>query len=139
MSNRGQSFIVEVRRKPNPDYQSKPGDARRSGRADPSGLVPVHVTFDERAHTIEARLGVVTVGAVTHDTTSKGYFWAIYLPGMPNAGQTVCSAFDVSDPLRPTFIAQIPLGNLTLPSGALRNKKSINLVYVRVGEKGQTA
>jgi hypothetical protein len=45
----------------------------------------------------------------------------------------------LSDPLRPTFIAQIPLGNLTLPSGALRNKKSINLVYVRVGEKGQTA
>ncbi|MBC7728115.1 MAG: beta-propeller fold lactonase family protein, partial [Microbacteriaceae bacterium] len=61
------------------------------------------------------------------------------LPGTPNAGQTVCSAFDVSDPLRPAFIAQIPLGNLALPSGALRNKKSINLVYVRVGAKGQTA
>ncbi len=61
------------------------------------------------------------------------------LPGTPNAGQTVCSAFDVSDPLRPAFITQIPLGNLALPSGALRNKKSINLVYVRVGEKGQTA
>lgn len=61
------------------------------------------------------------------------------LPGMPNAGQTVCSAFDVSDPLKPSFIAQIPLGTLALPSGALRNKKSINLVYVRVGAKGQTA
>ena len=61
------------------------------------------------------------------------------LPGTQNAGQTVCSAFDVSDPLRPAFIAQIPLGNLALPSGALRNKKSINLVYVRVGAKGQTA
>ena len=61
------------------------------------------------------------------------------LPGTPNAGQTVCSAFDVSDPLRPVFITQIPLGNLALPSGALRNKKSINLVYVRVGAKGQTA
>jgi hypothetical protein len=61
------------------------------------------------------------------------------LPGTPNAGQTVCSAFDVSDPLKPAFIAQIPLGNLALPSGALRNKKSINLVYVRVGAKGQTA
>ncbi|WP_428422765.1 YncE family protein [Methylibium sp.] len=61
------------------------------------------------------------------------------LPGTPNAGQTVCSAFDVSDPLRPGFIAQIPLGNLNLPSGALRNKKSINLVYVRPGTKGQTA
>lgn len=61
------------------------------------------------------------------------------LPGTPNAGQTVCSAFDVSDPLRPGFVAQIPLGNLNLPSGALRNKKSINLVYVRPGTKGQTA
>ena len=60
------------------------------------------------------------------------------LPGTPNAGQTVCSAFEVSDPLLPRFIAQIPLGNLTLPSGALRNKKSINLVYVRPGVKGQT-
>lgn len=60
------------------------------------------------------------------------------LPGTPSPGQTVCSAFDVSDPFKPTFIAQIPLGSLVLPSGALRNKKSINLVYVRVGEKGQT-
>ena len=51
------------------------------------------------------------------------------LPGTPNAGQTVCSAFDVSNPFQPNFIAQIPLGNL--PSGPLRNKKSINLVYVR--------
>ena len=61
------------------------------------------------------------------------------LPGTPNAGQTVCSAFDVSDPYKPRFIAQIPLGNLALPSGGLRNKKSINLVYVRPGVKGQTA
>lgn len=61
------------------------------------------------------------------------------LPGTPNAGQTVCTAFDVSDPFKPQFIAQIPLGNLALPSGGLRNKKSINLVYVRPGEKGQTA
>lgn len=61
------------------------------------------------------------------------------LPGTPNAGQTVCTAFDVSDPLAPRFIAQIPLGSLELPSGALRNKKSINLVYVRPGFRGQTA
>jgi YVTN family beta-propeller protein len=61
------------------------------------------------------------------------------LPGTANAGQTVCSAFDVSDPFKPDFIAQIPLGNLNLPSGGLRNKKSINLVYVRPGVKGQTA
>jgi YVTN family beta-propeller protein len=61
------------------------------------------------------------------------------LPGTPNAGQTVCTGFDVSDPLNPKFIAQIPLGALKLPSGELRNKKSINLVYVRPGHKGQTA
>jgi YVTN family beta-propeller protein len=61
------------------------------------------------------------------------------LPGTPNAGQTVCSAFDVSDPLDPRFVAQIPLGELALPSGKLRNKKSINLVYVRPGARSQTA
>jgi len=61
------------------------------------------------------------------------------LPGTPNAGQTVCTAFDVSDPFNPKLLAQIPLGGLKLPSGELRNKKSINLVYVRPGHKGQTA
>jgi YVTN family beta-propeller protein len=61
------------------------------------------------------------------------------LPGTPHAGQTVCSAFDVSNPLQPRLITQIPLGTLKLPSGELRNKKSINLVYVRPGTKGQTA
>ena len=61
------------------------------------------------------------------------------LPGSPNAGQTICSAFSVIDPFNPVFVAQIPLGNLNLPSGPLRNKKSINLVYVRPGTKGQTA
>lgn len=61
------------------------------------------------------------------------------LPGTPAAGHTVCTAFDVSDPFNPRFIAQIPLGVLKLPSGELRNKKSINLVYVRPGHRGQTA
>ena len=61
------------------------------------------------------------------------------LPGTASAGQTVCSAFDVSDPFNPRFVAQIPLGSLKLPSGELRNKKSINLVYVRPGFRGQTA
>lgn len=61
------------------------------------------------------------------------------LPNTPNAGQTVCSAFDVSDPFKPGFVTQIPLGALVLPSGKLRNKKSINLVYVRPGARSQTA
>jgi YVTN family beta-propeller protein len=59
------------------------------------------------------------------------------LPNTPHAGQTVCSAFDVSDPFKPEFVTQIALGDLTLPSGKLRNKKSINLVYVRPGARGQ--
>jgi len=61
------------------------------------------------------------------------------LPGTPSGGQTVASAFDVSNPFKPKFISQIPLGSLKLPSGELRNKKSINLVYVRPGFRGQTA
>jgi YVTN family beta-propeller protein len=61
------------------------------------------------------------------------------LPDTPAAGQTVCSAFDVSNPFAPVFLAQIPLGSLALPSGELRNKKSINLVYVRPGAPSQTA
>jgi hypothetical protein len=61
------------------------------------------------------------------------------LPGTPAAGQTVASAFDVSNPLAPAFLAQIPLGSLGLPSGQLRNKKSINLVYVRPGGRSQSA
>ena len=61
------------------------------------------------------------------------------LPNTANAGQTCCTVFDVSDPFNPKFLAQIPLGGLKLPSGELRNKKSINLVYVRPGYKGQTA
>jgi YVTN family beta-propeller protein len=59
------------------------------------------------------------------------------LPNTPSAGQTVCTAFDVRDPFSPQFVAQIPLGELELPSGKLRNKKSINLVYVRPGSRSQ--
>ena len=44
-----------------------------------------------------------------------------------------------SNPLQPKLITQIPLDSLKLPSGELRNKKSINLVYVRLGTNGQTA
>jgi len=61
------------------------------------------------------------------------------LPGTPNAGHTVACAFDVTDPMKPAFIAQIPLGALDLPSGKLRNKKSINLVYVRPGSASPSA
>jgi hypothetical protein len=61
------------------------------------------------------------------------------LPGTPQDGQTLATAFDVSNPFEPRFVAKIPLGSLKLPSGELRNKKSINLVYVRPGFRGQTA
>jgi len=58
------------------------------------------------------------------------------LPGTPNAGQTVATAFDVSNPFVPNFLTQIPLGELTLPSGRLRNKKSTGVAYVRRGPGG---
>lgn len=61
------------------------------------------------------------------------------LPGTASAGQTVCTAFDVTNPFAPIFLAQIPLGSLALPSGQLRNKKSINLFYVRPGARSQSA
>ena len=60
------------------------------------------------------------------------------LPGTGSAGQTVASAFDISNPFAPVFLAQIPLGSASLPSGQLRNKKSINLVYVRPGARSQS-
>ena len=52
------------------------------------------------------------------------------MPGTPNAGQTVCSVFDIARPLEPQFVAQIPLGHLALPSGNLRSKKGVGVVYV---------
>jgi uncharacterized protein (DUF305 family) len=61
------------------------------------------------------------------------------LPNTPDAGQTVCSVFDVSDPFKPQFITQIALGDLTLPSGKLRNKKSINLIYVHPAQGDKQA
>lgn len=87
MSNRGQGFVVEVvgRRKPNADYASKPGDIRRSGRVESTraGAAQVAVEFRDIGSQIEARLGVVIVGSVTHDPAAGAYFWAVFLPGMP--------------------------------------------------------
>lgn len=60
------------------------------------------------------------------------------LPGTPNEGQAVTSVFDITDPFRPAFLTQIPLGWLDLPSGKLRNRKSINLIYVRPGSAMHT-
>jgi DNA-binding beta-propeller fold protein YncE len=57
------------------------------------------------------------------------------LPGTPGAGQPVVSAFDVSEPLAPRFVAQIPLGALALPSGELRNQRGGALAYVRPGHR----
>ncbi|MGC2780834.1 MAG: hypothetical protein WA418_34885 [Bradyrhizobium sp.] len=64
------------------NYLSKPGDTRRAGRANPSqGMLPVHLEAVETSAAIELRLGVVTVGVVTHDA-GEGYYWAVYLPGL---------------------------------------------------------
>lgn len=60
------------------------------------------------------------------------------LPGTPGEGQTLCTVLDVADPFRPRFLQRIALGDLVLPSGRLRNKKGINLVFVRPGAKSVT-
>jgi DNA-binding beta-propeller fold protein YncE len=57
------------------------------------------------------------------------------LPGTPDAGQPVVSAFDVSEPLTPRLVARVPLGALSLPSGELRNRRGGALVYVRPGHR----
>jgi hypothetical protein len=92
MSNRGQPFVVEVRRKPNADYTSRPGDARRSGRAEAPGNAVVSIEFKDIGSQIEARLGVVIVGSVTHDPAAGGYFWAVFLPGMPRSPKPASDA-----------------------------------------------
>jgi DNA-binding beta-propeller fold protein YncE len=102
-------------------------------RSEPSGKRKVIKTF--YSHGREAH------GLWTNPTNKLLYIAHEQdeLPQTPSEGQTVATAFDVSDPINPKFIAQIPLGSLRLPSGELRNKKSINLVYVRPNYKGQTA
>ena len=45
----------------------------------------------------------------------------------------------MTDPFRPRFLERIALGELALPSGKLRNKKGINLVFVRPGARSVTA
>ena len=115
----------------------------------PGGVASSQIAIIDRSAAVGARKVVGTFfshGREAHGLWTNPENTVLYiaheqdeLPNTPNSGQTVCSAFDVSDPFRPNFIAQIPLGDLTLPSGKLRNKKSINLVYVRPGARSQTA
>jgi hypothetical protein len=115
----------------------------------PGGVASSQIAIIDRSAAVGARKVVGTFfshGREAHGLWTNPENTVLYvaheqdeLPNTPNSGQTVCSAFDVTDPLKPNFIAQIPLGDLTLPSGKLRNKKSINLVYVRPGARSQTA
>ncbi len=115
----------------------------------PGGVASSQIAIIDRAAPPGSRRVVGTVftrGREAHGLWTNPAHSLLYvdheqdeLPGTPAAGQTVASAFDVSDPFSPKFLAQIPLGSLALPSGQLRNKKSINLVYVRPGARGQTA
>jgi YVTN family beta-propeller protein len=115
----------------------------------PGGVASSHIAIIDRSAGVGARKVVGTFfshGREAHGLWTNPENTVLYiaheqdeLPNTPNSGQTVCSAFDVSDPFKPNFIAQIPLGDLTLASGKLRNKKSINLVYVRPGARSQTA
>jgi hypothetical protein len=75
-------------------YNSKPGDARRSGRVDRAarGHAMVEIDFKETSAQIEARLGVVIVGAVTYDAATGHYFWAVFLPMMSNVPRPAADA-----------------------------------------------
>ena len=115
----------------------------------PGGAGSSQIAVIDRAATPGSRKVVATFfshGREAHGLWTNPEHTLLYvaheqdeLPSTPNAGQTVCSAFDVTEPLKPHFVAQIALGELALPSGRLRNKKSINLVYVRPGARSQTA
>lgn len=113
----------------------------------PGGVASSQIAIIDRSAPVGSRQ--VVANFFTHGRESHG-LWTnpegtrLYvaheqdeLPGTPAEGQTVCSVFDASDPFKPGFITQIPLGSLGLPSGKLRNKKSINLVYVRPGARSQ--
>ena len=45
-------------------------------------MASIEIAFLDRGSMIEARLGVVVVGTVTHDPAAGGYFWAVDLPGV---------------------------------------------------------
>ena len=40
-------------------------------------------TFHDVASHMDVRLGAVTVGRITHDPTTRGWLWAVFLPDMP--------------------------------------------------------
>ena len=113
----------------------------------PNGVASSRIAIIDRSAAFDSRKVVGTFfsqGREAHGLWTNPENTLLYvaheqdeLPQTPNAGQTVCSAFDVSDPFNPRFLMQIPLGELALPSGKLRNKKSINLVYVRPGARSQ--
>lgn len=115
----------------------------------PGGIASSQIAIIDRSAPAGARRMVGTFftrGREAHGLWTNPSHTLLYvsheqdeLPGTPNAGQTVTTAFDLTNPFAPTFIAQIPLGALRLPSGELRNKKSINLVYVRPGSRSQAA
>lgn len=114
----------------------------------PGGVASSRIAIIDRSVTPDKRTVVGTFfsqgreahGLWTDPATTRLYIAHEQdeLPGTPNAGQTVCTVFDITDLLKPQFMTQIPLGELALPSGKLRNKKSINLVYVRPGARSAT-
>jgi YVTN family beta-propeller protein len=115
----------------------------------PGGLASSQIAIIDRAARAGARRVASTFftrGREAHGLWTNPTHTLLYVaheqdepPGAPNAGQAVASAFDVSNPFVPAFLGQIPLGELALPSGRLRNKKSIDLVYVRPGARSQSA
>jgi hypothetical protein len=72
----------------------------------------------------------------THDGPAQVWFAKDASPSWRIRSTRKSTCFALA-PTRP--VSRIRNASLALPSGQLRNKKSINLVYVRPGANGQTA
>jgi hypothetical protein len=101
MQERGKPTVVIMRAQQSGKreaYESKAGDARRQGRVlSPNVGGGVSIMFVETSASIEAKLGVVIVGAITHDVASGDYFWSVNLAEMsrvPQRARTIDKAKD---------------------------------------------
>ena len=104
MKNRGTFEVQHVRTRrgvamaASAGYASGPGDPRRQGVANPQRATPPGVVvFVDCAAGIEARLGGVTVGAVTPDSASGGFVWSVDLAQMSRVPKRALSVDKAKD------------------------------------------
>jgi hypothetical protein len=57
----------------------------------------VAITFHDSSAEIEARLGVVRVGSVTHDVAAGDWLWSVHLSEMPRVPRRASTAEKAKD------------------------------------------